>query len=208
VPYRPPWRSGTAAPCGSRSPATGLDLRERFRRAAGPSEDDALGAADVAEPVAVLVLGHLADEVRNHAPAGGQQRRRVVHREQDATQPQRVRGRVRLGGGRRRDVELRQLERRVRRPRLEEFFGESYGNLLCSPGTGIPHWIRMVCHGKVLIVLHPICGHRRRQSGWPSAWPSVLAWTRSMASRSCWCCWSSVLASITKGDAMPGPHPA
>ena len=45
-----------------------------------------------------------------------------------------------------------------------------------------------------------ICDHRRRQSGWSSGRPSSLAHSLTIASRNSWCCWSSVLASITKAE--------
>src|SRR5690606_10325658 len=76
----------------------------------GKRDDEALRAADVAEPVRVLVLDDLAHELG----AMGEQAREdvldVVHGEHDATYAERVPGRVlRLRPARRRRVELVQL---------------------------------------------------------------------------------------------------
>src|SRR5690606_29209176 len=77
----------------------------------GKRDDEALRAADVAEPVRVLVLDDLAHELS----AMGEQAREdvldVVDGEHDATYAQRVHGRVlRLRPDRRRRVELVQLD--------------------------------------------------------------------------------------------------
>src|SRR5438093_1652425 len=81
-------------------------------------DDDALGPADVAEPIAVLVLHHLADEVGAVGLQAGKDVLDVVDGEHDATDTQRVHRCVRLGGGGGRRVELSQLKPAVavRRP--------------------------------------------------------------------------------------------
>src|SRR5919205_1899799 len=77
----------------------------------GKSDDDALGATQEAEPVAVLVLRDLADEFATVAAQAGNDVFDVVDGEHDAAYAQRVRRRAfRLGSDRRRRVELRQLE--------------------------------------------------------------------------------------------------
>src|SRR5688500_19104570 len=74
------------------------------------SDDDALGAAQEAEPVDVLILRDLADELGTVAAQAGNDVVDVVDSEHDAAYAQRVRRRAfRLGSDRRRRVELRQL---------------------------------------------------------------------------------------------------
>jgi len=75
------------------------------------SMDDALRAAQETEPVEVLVLRDLADELRTVAAAqAGNDVVDVIDGEHDAAYAQRVRRRaLRLGSDRRRRVELRQL---------------------------------------------------------------------------------------------------
>src|SRR6266568_124072 len=77
----------------------------------GQCDDDALGAAEVTEPVAVLVLRHLAEEFGAVGAQAGKDVLDVFDGEHNAMQAQRV-GRwvLRLGAGRRRRVELRQLQ--------------------------------------------------------------------------------------------------
>jgi hypothetical protein len=60
----------------------------------GQPDQDALGSADVAEPIAVLVLNNLANDLR---PVGKQTLEHgvdVVDREHDATEAQRIHRRV------------------------------------------------------------------------------------------------------------------
>src|SRR3954447_22866970 len=76
----------------------------------GQSDDDALGAAQEAEPVALLVLRDLADEFATVAAQAGNDVVDVVDGEHDPAYTQRVRRRAfRLGSDRRRRVEPRQL---------------------------------------------------------------------------------------------------
>src|SRR6266540_3620951 len=77
----------------------------------GQSDDDALRATQEAEPVDVLVLRDLADELGTVAAQTGNDVVDVVDSEHDAAYAQRVRRRAfRLGPDRRRRVELRQLD--------------------------------------------------------------------------------------------------
>src|SRR3712207_3982798 len=77
----------------------------------GQSDDDPLGAADETEPVALLVLRHLADEFGAVRAQAGDRGVDVIDGEHDATDAQRVRRCVlRLTPDRRRRVELRQLD--------------------------------------------------------------------------------------------------
>src|SRR5215208_3709445 len=77
----------------------------------GQSDDDALRATQEAEPVDVLVLRDLADELGTVAAQAGNDVVDVVDGEHDAAYAQRVHRRAfRLGSDRRRRVELRQLE--------------------------------------------------------------------------------------------------
>src|SRR3954451_18466318 len=79
--------------------------------ALGESDDDALGAAEEAQPVDVLVLRDLADELAAVGAQAGDYVVDVLDREHDAADAQRVRRRVlRLCSDRRRRVELRQLD--------------------------------------------------------------------------------------------------
>src|SRR5207237_651879 len=76
----------------------------------GQSDDDALRATQEAEPVDVLVLRDLVEELGTVAAQAGNDVVDVVDSEHDAAYAQRVRRRVfRLGSDRRRRVELRQL---------------------------------------------------------------------------------------------------
>jgi hypothetical protein len=75
--------------------------------------DDASGSADVAEPVAVLVLLQRANAFDAVEVKTGKDIVDVVDGEHDATNPQRVRGCIRPGADRRRRVELRQFESAV-----------------------------------------------------------------------------------------------
>src|SRR5918995_2092924 len=86
-------------------------FRQRSAELLGQCDDDALGAADVTEPILVLVLHHLADELGAVAKQAGKDVLEVVDGEHDATDAQRVHRRVFwLGPDRRRRVELVQLE--------------------------------------------------------------------------------------------------
>jgi hypothetical protein len=77
----------------------------------GQSDEEALGATHEAEPVDVLVLRDLPDELGTVAAQAGDDVVQVVDGEHDAPQTQRVRRRVlRLDPDRRRGVELRQLD--------------------------------------------------------------------------------------------------
>src|SRR5215218_7613687 len=77
----------------------------------GQSDDDALGATQEAEPVAVFVLRDLVQEFGTVAAQAGNDVVDVLDGEHDAAYAQRVRRRVfRLGPDRRRRVELRQLD--------------------------------------------------------------------------------------------------
>jgi hypothetical protein len=76
----------------------------------GQSDNDALGAADEAEPVGVLVLGDLADELGAVVAEAGDDIVDVVDGEHDAADAEGVRrGVFRLGSDGRWGVELRQL---------------------------------------------------------------------------------------------------
>src|SRR4051812_14186577 len=80
----------------------------------GESDDDAVRATQEAEPVDVLVLRDLADELGAVAAQAGDDVVDVVDSEHDAANAQRVRWRdLRLGPDRRRRVELRQLNTAV-----------------------------------------------------------------------------------------------
>src|SRR6185437_5570723 len=77
----------------------------------GQGDDDARGAAEVAEPVAVLVLRHPAEEFGAVGAQAGDGVVDVVDSEHDTMQAQRVGRRVlRLGADRRGGVVLRQLQ--------------------------------------------------------------------------------------------------
>src|SRR3954447_15360195 len=80
----------------------------------GQSADDALRATQEAEPVAVLVLRDLADELGTVRAQAVNDVVDVLDGEHDAAYAQRVRRRAfRLGSDRRRRVELRQLNTAV-----------------------------------------------------------------------------------------------
>src|SRR5215470_1736549 len=77
----------------------------------GKRNDDALRAADVTEPVHVLILGYFAYELRAMSAQAGEDILNVVDGEHDATYAQRVHWCVlRLSSDRRRRVELVQLK--------------------------------------------------------------------------------------------------
>src|SRR5512146_1822233 len=77
----------------------------------GQGDHQALGPADVAEPVAALVLHDLADELGAVAAQAGEHGVEVVDGEHDPTDAERVHGRVRsLALDGRRPVELVQLD--------------------------------------------------------------------------------------------------
>src|SRR3954447_25413613 len=76
----------------------------------GQSDDDALGAAQEAQPVDLLVLRDLADELGTVAAQAGNDVVDVLDSEHDAAYAQRVRrGERGLDSDRRRRVEPRQL---------------------------------------------------------------------------------------------------
>src|SRR5438034_10938335 len=79
----------------------------------GQCDEDALGAADVTEPIAVLVLHHLADEFGAIGLQPGKDVLDVLYGEHDATDTQRIHRCVRFSGGSRRRVEPGQLESAV-----------------------------------------------------------------------------------------------
>src|SRR6266851_3047774 len=114
APARPPWRL-SAARATTDTGSVGLTWPRP--RAGAPSaellgqgDDDALGAADVAEQVFVLVLHHVADEFSAVGAQAGKHVLDVVDGEHDAPYAQCVHGCVRLSGGRRRRVKLDQLK--------------------------------------------------------------------------------------------------
>jgi hypothetical protein len=72
--------------------------------------ENSFGAADVAEPIAVLVLLQLANEFGAMGAQASENVLNVGDGEHYATDAERVRRCVRLSSGRRRRVELRQLE--------------------------------------------------------------------------------------------------
>src|SRR5579862_324538 len=77
----------------------------------GQGDDDARGAAEVAEQEGVLELGHLAEQLGAVGAQAGDGVMDVVDREHDPVQAQRVRRRARrLGRDRRRGVVLGQLQ--------------------------------------------------------------------------------------------------
>ncbi len=80
--------------------------RRRLADLLGQRDDDALGAADVAEPVFVLVLHYFADESGAVGQQAGKDGLDVINGEHDAPYAQRVHGCVRLSGGSRRRVKL------------------------------------------------------------------------------------------------------
>src|SRR3954469_23620653 len=93
-------------PCARFSPG-----RRPSAELLGHSDDDALRATQEAEPVEVLVLRDLADELRTVAAQAGDDVVDVVDGEHDAADAQRVRRRgLRLGSDRGGCVELRQLD--------------------------------------------------------------------------------------------------
>src|SRR3954470_14700008 len=76
----------------------------------GESDDDALRATQEAEPVDVLVLRDIADELATVAAQAGNHVVDVVDSEHDAAYAKRVRRRAfRLGSHGRRRMELREL---------------------------------------------------------------------------------------------------
>ena len=79
----------------------------------GQLDDDSLRAADVTEPIDVLVVLHLADELAAAGLHGGDDGVDVVDSECDMADAQRVRRRVRVSGPDRGGVELHQLEATV-----------------------------------------------------------------------------------------------
>ena len=59
-------------------------MRERFTELLGEPDEKSFGAADVAEPIRVLVLDHFADELRAALAEPGERLVDVVHGEHDA----------------------------------------------------------------------------------------------------------------------------
>src|SRR5689334_6076459 len=98
------WRGGPTRAASSRE-------QEASAKPLGQPHEEPLGATDVTEPIKVLVLRHLADEL---GAMGAQSSDDIVHvldGEHDATDAQRVRRSVpRLGADRGRSLELHQLE--------------------------------------------------------------------------------------------------
>src|SRR5215217_6812504 len=91
----------------ARAPARTRPLADLLRQ----SDDDAFRATQEAEPVDVLVLNDLVDELAAVIAQAANDVVEVVDGEHDATDAQRVRRRVfRPGSDRRRRVELRQLD--------------------------------------------------------------------------------------------------
>lgn len=96
---------------GRRGLAGAPDPRHPSAELLGQSDDDALGSADVAEPVAVLVLCQLADEFGAVSAQAGKGVLDVVDGEHDAVCAQNVvRPVARSGADRRGAAVLRQLE--------------------------------------------------------------------------------------------------
>src|SRR6185437_6629467 len=81
-----------------------------WREMLGQGDDDARGAAEVAEQEGVLELVDLADEFAAVGAQAGHDVLDVVDGEHDAAQAERVRRGVFLGGAERRVPESRQLE--------------------------------------------------------------------------------------------------
>jgi len=123
------------------------------------SKDEALGRAHEAEPVDVLVLRNLADQLH---PVAAQARHGVVDvvdREHDAADAERVRGRVlRLDANRRRPVKLRQLDAAV--AVRSAHHGDVGANVLESD-----HRVRPApLHRRAPFELHPELGEERHGS--------------------------------------------
>ncbi len=107
-------RFGKGSACGTRVRSLWLVGGRRrtgpVSRSARPADDDPLRAADVAEPVAVLIALQLADELRATGSQAGDDGVDVVDGECDMADARRVRRRVPVAGLVRGRVELRQLE--------------------------------------------------------------------------------------------------
>src|SRR6266571_3349788 len=76
----------------------------------GQPDQNALGASDVAEPIDVLVLNHLVDELRAVLAEPGQRVVEVVHGEHDAEVAESVYRGVPVIGDRRRREKARELD--------------------------------------------------------------------------------------------------
>jgi hypothetical protein len=86
VEWRPPRLSASSAVARTERPGdtageAALGSAELF----GERDDDAIGAAEVAEPIEILVLRHLADELGAVSPHAGNDVVDVVDGEHDAT---------------------------------------------------------------------------------------------------------------------------
>src|SRR5712691_136585 len=84
--WRPPRLSASSSVARTERPGdtageAALDSAELF----GERDDDAIGAAEVAEPIEILVLRHLADELGAVSPHAGNDVVDVVDGEHDAT---------------------------------------------------------------------------------------------------------------------------
>src|SRR5213596_4025 len=98
--------SGTTAANGAmRRMSAGLSA-DPFRQL----DDDPLRAADVAEPIDVPVVLHLADELRAVGAQGGEDGVDVVDPEGEMPEPRNVRRLLPVHAGARRAVELHELE--------------------------------------------------------------------------------------------------
>ena len=87
-----------------------VKLRPLQRSCCRERDDGARGAAEVTEPIEVFVFRDRTDELGAMCLHAGDDVVDVVDGEHDATQAERVRWCVRLGGRGRRVVELGQLE--------------------------------------------------------------------------------------------------
>src|SRR5262249_621991 len=101
---------GRVSPWG-RSRSRVLDIA--VRNPLSQLDDDPRRAADVAEPVDVLVLLHPADELGAIGPQASDDGVAIVHREGDVADARGVRGSARVTVLARRGVELQQLETSV-----------------------------------------------------------------------------------------------
>src|SRR5919197_6261149 len=104
---RDPYAGANCFPIG---PDGTLSIEASVERL-GQCDDDALGAAHIAEPIAVLVLHDLADKLGAVAAQAAKDVIDVVHSEHDPTDAQRVHRRIfRLGPDRSGRVVLVQLD--------------------------------------------------------------------------------------------------
>src|SRR5438132_987196 len=99
-------------------------IPQRLSELLGQPKEDALGAADVAEPVDVFILGDFVNELGAMGAQTPEDVIEVIDQEHDAADPQRVHGRVlRFASDRRRRMELVQFHPAVpvRRSQRRDF---------------------------------------------------------------------------------------